>query len=226
MADLGLPAGPAGGFLAALGPGERATLATIGRWRSYRRGDLLFLEGERSDDVYLVVEGRARVFITTAAGNEVTLSVRGPGDLVGEMAALDPVAPRSATVVALAVLRCRVIRAAELIEFLEGQPRAALALLHLVIGRLRDSDRRRAEFGSYDATRRLARILVEAAASAPTAVPGGGLALSQQELAGLIGASRESVGRALAELRRLGLVSTGRRTITVHDPAALRLYAG
>jgi CRP-like cAMP-binding protein len=210
-----------GGFLAALGPGERAALEALGRWRSYRRGDLLFLEGDRNDDVYLVTEGRARVFITTPAGNEVTLSVRGPGDLVGEMAALDPVAPRSATVVALDALRCRVIRATELLGFLEQRPGAALAVLHLVIGRLRDSDRRRAEFGSYDATRRLARILVEASVASAA-----GLALSQQELAGLIGASRESVGRALAELRRLGLVSTGRRTITVHDPAALRLYAG
>jgi CRP-like cAMP-binding protein len=205
-----------GGFLSSLDPDAQRALSAIGRWRTYRRGDRLFHEGDRSDAVYLVVEGRARVFTSTEEGNEVTLTVRGPGDLVGEMGALDPGAPRSATVVALDPLRCRVVAAGDLRTFLEQHPRAALALLHLVIGRLRDSDRRRAEFGSYDSTRRLARVLVESST----------LALSQSELAGMIGASRESVARGLAELRRRGLVATGRRTITIRDADALRLYAG
>jgi len=222
-----------GGFLPSLGPEAEQALGAIGRWRTYRRGDRLFHEGDRSDAVYLVVEGRARVFTSTEEGNEVTLTVRGPGDLVGEMGALDPGAPRSATVVALDPLRCRVVAADDLRTFLEQHPRAALALLNLVIGRLRDSDRRRAEFGSYDATRRLARVLVETWGSpgstgstgSPRRAPAG-LALSQSELAGMIGASRESVARGLAELRRRGLVATGRRTITIRDADALRLYAG
>jgi CRP/FNR family transcriptional regulator, cyclic AMP receptor protein len=177
--------------------------------------------------VYVVVEGRARVFTTTREGNEVTLSVRGPGDVIGEMGALELGAPRSASVVALDPLRCRVISATELRELLQAHPRVTLALLQLVVGRLRHADRRRAEFGSYDTTRRLARLLVEAAAE--RGVGGGalrGLALSQQELAGLVGASRESVARALGELRRRGMVDTGRRAITVRDLTALRLYAG
>jgi CRP-like cAMP-binding protein len=220
------------GFLASLPRQEQAALSAVGRPRGFRRGDRLFLEGDRSSSVYLVVEGRARVFTTTEEGNEVTLSVRGPGDLVGEMAALDPAGLRSATVTVLDPLRCRVIMAAELRDFLERYPRAALALLQLVIGRLRDSDRRRAEFGSYDATRRLARILVETAAGGAGSSGGAvapaplGLELSQRELAGLIGASRESVARGLAELRNRGLVTTGRRVITICDPAALSLYAG
>jgi CRP-like cAMP-binding protein len=185
----------------------------------------LFLEGDRSDAVYLVIEGRARAFTTTEVGNELTLTVRGPGDLIGEMGVLDPEAPRSATVAALDPLRCQVIVAGDLRRFLEEHPRAALAMLHLVIVRLRDSDRRRAEFGAYDATRRLARFLVEASAAPATRDAPVGLALSQQELAGLIGASRESGARGLAELRRRGLVATGRRTITISDADALRLYA-
>jgi CRP/FNR family cyclic AMP-dependent transcriptional regulator len=223
-----------GGFQALLGPIERAAIAAAGHPRTYRRGDMLFLEGEHSDAVYLVVEGQARVFTVTAEGNEVTLSVRGPGELIGEMSALDPGSLRSASVVALDVLFCRVIPSAELQAFLETHPRAGVALLRLVMGRLREADRRRTEFGSYDATRRLARILVEAAEE--SRADGGvvaqaqdgliGLALSQQELAGLIGASRESVARALAELRRRDLVATGRRAITIRDAAALRRYAG
>ena len=215
------------GFLALLGPDERRNFAAAGQPRTYRRGDVLFLEGHGSDTIYLVLEGQARVFTVTAEGNDVTLNVRGPGDLIGEMSALDPGSLRSASVVALDPLRCRVIPAPELQSLLEAHPRAAMALVRLLIGRLRQADRRRTEFGSYDATRRLARILVEAvdeagAAQASTTL---GLALSQRELAGLIGASRESVARALAELRRRNLVDTGRRTITIRDLVALRRYA-
>jgi CRP-like cAMP-binding protein len=212
-----------GGFVSLLGRAEQEALGALGRWRTYRRGDRLFTEGNRSDAVYVVVEGQARVFRTTEEGNEVTLAVRGPGDLVGEMGALDPTVARSATVVALGVLRCRAVAASEMHAFLEHHPRAAMALLQMVIGRLRDADRRRAEFGSYDTTRRLARMLADAATEARSAPA---VTLSQRELAGLVGASRESVARALAELRRRGLVATGRRVITVRDAAGLRLYAG
>jgi CRP/FNR family transcriptional regulator, cyclic AMP receptor protein len=220
-----------GSFLSSLGGEDLAALAALGRHRTYRRGDWLFLEGTPSDAVYIVHAGRARVFTATAEGNEVTLSVRGPGDLIGEMGALDPGSLRSASVVALDPLRCQVVPAAELQAFLATHPRVTLAVLQLLIGRLRDADRRRTEFGSYNTTRRLARILVEAADAAgrrsgsAAQETGTGLALSQRELAGLIGASRESVARALAELRGRGLVLTGRRVITVCDAAGLRRFA-
>jgi CRP/FNR family transcriptional regulator, cyclic AMP receptor protein len=219
-----------GGFLDLLVPDERRALASLGRERHYRRGAPLFLEGDRSDAVFLLLEGQARVFTVSSEGNEVTLCVRGPGDLVGEMGALDPGSARSASVVALDPLRCLVVHAGELHAFLETHPQATLALLRLLIGRLRDADRRRTEFGSYTATRRLARVLVEAAdeagGSASSVVETRiGLPLSQHELAGLIGASRESVARALADLRERGLVSTGRRAVVIRDPAGLRRYA-
>src|SRR5262245_19495896 len=210
-----------GGFLASLDPGEGVALGAIGHERAYRRGERLFHEGERTDVVYLVVTGRARVYTATSEGNEVTLSVRGPGDLIGEMGALDPGSPRSATAVALDPLRCRVIRAPELVAVLEAHPRAALAVLRLVIGRLREADRRRTEFGSYTTTRRLARLLVDTAGDAR-----GDLALAQQEMAGLIGASRGAGARALAEMRDRGLGATGRRSVTVRDPHGLRRFAG
>ncbi|HEY6698693.1 MAG TPA: Crp/Fnr family transcriptional regulator [Acidimicrobiales bacterium] len=227
-----------GSFLGSLAADERTALGAIGHARSYRRGERMILEGDQNDTTYLVLEGRVRVFTGTPEGTEVTLCVRGPGDLIGEMGALDPGGRRSATVVALEPVRCRVIAARELQAFLEAHPRSTLALLRLVIGRLRGADRRRTEFGPYDATRRLARVLIEAADEAAT---GGtntslrergtagvlvGLALSQHELSGLIGASRESVARGMAELRRRGLVTTGRRSVTILDPDGLRGFAG
>jgi CRP/FNR family cyclic AMP-dependent transcriptional regulator len=213
-----------GSFLSSLGPEERAALGALGHVRTFRRGTRLFLEGDRADAVYLVIAGRARVYTATSEGNEVTLCVRTAGDLIGEMGALDPGSLRSASVVTLDEMTCQVIRSEQLLDFLETHPRATLGLLRLLVGRLRDSDRRRTEFGSYNATRRLARLLAEAAEEAGASRAG--LALSQQELAGVIGASRESVARALAELRARGLVATGRRTITIQDPAGLRQYVG
>jgi CRP/FNR family transcriptional regulator, cyclic AMP receptor protein len=228
-----------GSFLGSLAADERAALGEIGHARSYRRGDRMIMEGDRNDITFLVLEGRVRVFTGTPEGTEVTLCVRGPGDLIGEMSALDPGCHRSANVVALEAVRCRVIAARELLAFLEAHPRSTLALLRLVISRLRGADRRRTEFGPYDATRRLARVLIEAAdeAQANTAARSGkpdrgaggvqlGLALSQHELSGLIGASRESVARGMAELRRRGLVATGRRSVTIVDADGLRSFAG
>jgi CRP/FNR family transcriptional regulator, cyclic AMP receptor protein len=234
-----------GSFLGSLAADERAALGAIGHARTYRRGERMILEGDQNDSTYLVLEGRVRVYTGTPDGTEVTLSVRGAGDLIGEMGALDPGGRRSASVIALEQVRCRVIAARELQVFLDANPRVALALLQLVIRRLRGADRRRTEFGPYDATRRLARVLIEAADEA-TGSGGGarladggrdaaagragglrlGLALSQHELSGLIGASRESVARGLAELRRRGLVTTGRRAVTICDADGLRRFAG
>jgi CRP/FNR family transcriptional regulator, cyclic AMP receptor protein len=228
-----------GSFLGSLAADERTALGVIGHARSYRRGERMILEGDQQDTTFLVLEGRVRVFTGTPEGNEVTLCVRGPGDLIGEMGALDPGGRRSASVVALEPVRCRVIAARELQGFLEAHPRTTLALLRLVISRLRGADRRRTEFGPYDATRRLARVLIEAADEASVGAAahrrrgdGGtagmqlGLALSQHELSGLIGASRESVARGMAELRRRGLVTTGRRSVTILDADGLRGFAG
>jgi CRP/FNR family transcriptional regulator, cyclic AMP receptor protein len=230
-----------GSFLGSLAADERAALGAIGHARAYRRGERMILEGDQNDTTYLVLEGRVRVYTGTPEGNEVTLCVRGAGDLIGEMGALDPGGRRSASVIALEPVRCRVIAARELEAYLETHPGASLAMLRLVIRRLRGADRRRTEFGPYDATRRLARVLIEAADEVTAGGGSGGrrdagtrgtrglqlgLALSQHELAGLIGASRESIARGLAELRRRGLVTTGRRAVTICDAEGLRRFAG
>jgi CRP/FNR family transcriptional regulator, cyclic AMP receptor protein len=162
-----------GSFLGSLAADERTALGQIGHARSYRRGERMILEGDQNDTTYLVLEGRVRVFTGTPEGNEVTLCVRGPGDLIGEMGALDPGGRRSANVIALEPVRCRVIAARELQAFLEAHPRSTLALLRLVIGRLRGADRRRTEFGPYDATRRL-----DGATAAPQVCSSGSRSLS------------------------------------------------
>lgn len=208
-------------FASRLTGDERDALLDAGHGRRYPRGARLFHEGESSDFLVLVVSGRVKIVTSSEDGTEALLSVRGPGDLVGEFAAIDG-APRLATAIALEPLEVVALTADEFGAFLARFPTAALELVRALVDRLRESDRRRMEFGAHDVTGRLAWLLAElgdrpAAADAPGVVE-----LSQQELAGLIGASRESVARSLAVLRRRGLVETGRRAVIVLDRAALR----
>jgi CRP/FNR family transcriptional regulator, cyclic AMP receptor protein len=122
-----------------------------------------------------------------------------------------------------------VLAGAEFRSWIETHPAAALALLRTIIRRLRSADRRRTASGSLDATHRLAAFLVELVDQAgphPYSDVDVDIALTQEELASLIGASRESVVRALAALRSRDLVGTGRRRITVVDVEGLRRFAG
>jgi CRP-like cAMP-binding protein len=207
-------------FAARLTGEEHDALLDAGRSRRYSRGARLFHEGERSDFLVLVVSGRVKIVTSSEDGAETLLSVRGPGDLVGEFAAIDG-APRLATAIALEPLDVVTLTAEEFRGFLARFPRAAVELVRALVDRLRESDRRRMEFGAHDVTGRLAWLLAELGGQ--TAADGPGVVeLSQQELAGLIGASRESVARSLGVLRRRGLVETGRRAVIVLDGAGLR----
>jgi CRP-like cAMP-binding protein len=207
------------GFAGALSPADRAALAEHGRRRHYRRGAPLFHEGDRSDFVVVILEGRIKVVVHGEDGSETLLSVRGPGAIVGELAGIDD-SPRLASALALDAVTAQVLQAAEFRAFIEQHPSAAVALLRVIVGRLREADRRRAEFGTLGATQRLAQLLAELSADDDV------VRLSQQELAGMIGASRESVARALTVLRADRTVTTGRRTVTVLDRERLRGRAG
>ncbi|HXY93255.1 MAG TPA: Crp/Fnr family transcriptional regulator [Acidimicrobiia bacterium] len=208
-------------FVGRLSESERADLLGAGHSRTYARGSRLFHEGDRSNFVAVIVKGRVKIVTTSESGDEGLLSVRGPGALVGEFAAIDD-APRLAGAVALDRLTAVVLTAEEFRRFLGRHPSAALGLVRTLVGRLRESDRRRVEFGAYDVTRRLAALLVELGAQSTDTANRPTVGLSQQELAGMIGASRESVARALTTLREQGIVGTGRRSITVLDVEALR----
>ena len=215
------------GFLARLDDADRAALVERGRQRRWPAGATLFLEGDRSETVILLVSGRVKVFSLTEQGDEVVLAVRGPGALLGEFSALDGDA-RSASVAALEPVVGLVLPSPVFVEFLRTHGQAATVLLQLVIARLRDADRKRVEFGAFDIAARVAGRLVELADRFGEPDEHGvriSVALSQDELAGWVGASREAVAKALRVLRDRGYVTTGRRTMTVLDLDGLRRRA-
>jgi CRP/FNR family transcriptional regulator, cyclic AMP receptor protein len=215
-------------FTAVLEPTERVTLTGMGQPRTYRRGAVLMLEGDRSNHVIIIREGRVKVLSTAADGREIVLAVRGPGSILGDSAAMDQSASgRSATVIALETVHARVLRGADFVAFLQAHPKALFAFTQSVAARLHDADRRHVEFGTCEAPKRVARALIEMAEQHGCVTSDGveiDVALTQDELAGFTAASRESVARALAQLRKRGVLTTGRRTILVRDLEGLRRF--
>lgn len=214
-----------GEFLSLLNEAEIEDLRRSGRPRRWERGATVFTEGDVSDWALVLTSGRVKVSSHTANGTEVVLAVRGPGALLGDMSAIDG-EPRSATVTTLEPVEGIVLR--DFAGFLREHGRIAVLLLKLVTARLRDADRKRIEYGAFDTTGRVATRLVELAERYGEPVNGGvrvALPLSQDELAGWTGASREAVSKALRALRDRGLIETGRRRVIIYDLDGLRRRA-
>ncbi|MCG5217796.1 Crp/Fnr family transcriptional regulator [Streptosporangium sp. KLBMP 9127] len=212
-------------FLSLLTPEELATLRANGRPRRWDRGDTVINEGDAADWVLVLTAGRVKVSSHTASGTEVVLAIRGPGALLGDMSAIDG-GPRSGTVTTLEPVEGIVI--GDFPGFLHQHGRIAVLLMKLIIGRLRDADRKRIEYGAFDTTGRVATRLVELAERYGEPSGGGvrvALPLSQDELAGWTGASREAVSKSLRALRDRGLIATGRRRVVIHDLEGLRKRA-
>ena len=207
-------------------PRDLQALVEVGQERRYRKGAYLMLQGDPLHTVHLFVEGWAKVVLTTAAGHNVLLTILGPADLVGDFEALEGVA-RSASVVALEPVTTRVVTDEQFLHYLGAHPRAALDLLRTFIHRIRVADRRRIEAGLLDTPRRLGALLLELAERHGRPTAHGttiAIALSQEELSSMIGASRDSVTRALTALRSRGWVATSRRSITITDVDAMRTF--
>jgi CRP-like cAMP-binding protein len=183
-------------------------------------------EGSAGENVALVLEGRVKLVARGVGDRSVVLAIRGPGELVGEMAALGGTR-RSATAVAEEDVELGVLSGDEFRGYLRDRPDAALVLLRSLVSRMSEATRGLVELATQDSVGRVARRLIELGPNHGGA-PGGPyeLELTQDELASWTGATRETVSRALRLMRQLGWVATGHRTITVLDPAAVRARGG
>jgi CRP-like cAMP-binding protein len=206
---------PARPFLEAIGERAAAALRGVGVTRRWPDGSVIFHEGDRADRVLVIETGRVKFVATEANGTETVLAVRGPGDLVGEVSAVDD-GPRSATAIALGGVTCLAVGIAAFRTVVADHRPASDALLRTLAARLREAEGRRAEYAALDTVQRLARRLLELAGDGTTVER-----LTHEDLAALIGASRESVAKALQVLRGAGLVRTGRREIEILDPDVL-----
>ncbi|MGW7525285.1 Crp/Fnr family transcriptional regulator [Streptomyces sp. NPDC054783] len=214
-------------FLARLETEDRETLLALGRELAFTARTVLIHQHEPSSHVLFLVQGWTKVTAAAANGYEALLALRGPGDIVGESAALTG-RPRSATVTALEPVRSLAVEHERFRDFLRCSPAASFALLGLTADRTRAADRRRLEFASMNVRERLAVLLLDLARTHGRRTEEGievSVPLSKQELAGSVGASREMVQRLLKELRDKHAVTTGRRALLIHRPDILRRIA-
>ncbi|MET8977638.1 Crp/Fnr family transcriptional regulator [Streptomyces sp. NPDC004539] len=214
-------------FLARLETKDRSALLTLGRRLDFTARMILIHQHEPSAHVLFLVRGWTKVTASAANGYEALLALRGPGDIVGESAALTG-RPRSATVTALEPVTAVAVEHERFKDFLGRFPAVSFALLGLTADRTRAADRRRLEFASMSVRQRFAVLLLDLARTHGRRAEGGielAVPLSKQELAGSVGASREMVQRLLRELRDKEAVLTGRRTLLIRRPDVLRRIA-
>ncbi|WP_018351653.1 Crp/Fnr family transcriptional regulator [Longispora albida] len=201
-----------------------AALRAAGSRRVYRQGDTLIWQGEHEDFVLLIEHGHVWVTSTSPGGHTSVLAVRGPGEVVGELAGVDH-GPRSATVTAVSPVEALMIPAPRFRRLLGTAPGLSLWLLEVIVQRLREADRQRLEYGAYSAVARAALCVLDLAERTGRPVrgqPGAVLVdILQRELAGLVGVSRTTMDRAIRDLAGRGLLRTRRGGLVVTDPGEL-----
>jgi CRP/FNR family transcriptional regulator len=192
--------------------------------RRYRKGNVIFVQGEAGERCFVIGSGTVKISAYHPDGREAVLAVLGPGDVLGELALFEQ-SPRSADATALDDAELLSLDAQSLNEAIIAHPEIAVALLNVLGMRLRQANEAFQDIAFFDVPGRVARRLADLADAHGVEAAEGTLidiALSQESLAQMVGATRESVNKALALLKRRGLVArTGRRYI-VSDVKRLR----
>ena len=219
---------PSSSLLGSLTESARRHLLTPGVTRQYRAGTVIIREGDASTHVIVLLDGVVKATGVTLEGKEALLAIRVGGDLVGEFAAFDE-GPRSSTVTTCGVVVGRIIRQTEFLAALGGDAALDRAVNRSIVSKLRAANQRRVEFLSYDAPTRVARVLREIAVSYGDR--SGNVIeirwpLTQTELASLATVAEPTVQKALRNLREHAVITTGYRTLTIVDFAALDRIAG
>jgi CRP/FNR family cyclic AMP-dependent transcriptional regulator len=196
---------------------ELALLAGRLRRRRYARGQIIFTQGDPGTNLCLVEEGRVRISVASDDGKELVLRMLGPGDFFGELALLDG-EPRSADAIAHEPCVLLLLPREEFLAFLDERPGVAALLLAALSRKLRVTTQQAQEVAFLDVPSRLARALLGVAGPGDPPV----CRLTQSELAGLVGTTRESVNKWLGQFERRGLVSRRRGAITLLDRAGLQ----
>jgi CRP/FNR family transcriptional regulator len=187
------------------------------------RGQVLFREGDYGDRLYIVVEGKLKIGRSSADGRESLLSVLGPGDMFGELTVFDPDA-RMGTAVAVTECRLYSLSADHLRSWLAQHPDVSLALLRQLSRRLRRSSEVLSDLVFSDVPGRVAKSLLDLATRFGVSTPEGihvAHDLTQEELAQLVGASRETVNKALADFASRGWLRLEARAVVLRDTERL-----
>ena len=183
------------------------------------KGDVLFSEGEPGEKLYLIESGKIKLSHTASDGRESIIAVLGAGEMLGELSLFDP-GPRTATAIAVTNTKVVSLSHEALLPWLVGRPDLAVSLLAALARRLRRTNEALADLVFSDVPGRVAKALLELGSKFGEDSPDGLVVhheLTQEELAQLVGASRETVNKALADFSQRGWVRIEQRSVTLLD---------
>ncbi len=208
-------------LFAELSEADLTTLAEELRVREYQRDEIIFRQGDPNREIYLVLKGKVRVYKISPGGEETTIAILSTNDVIGELAALDN-QPRSATAKAIGPVTLLTLAQSRLLHYMQTMPGLALGMSRVLAAKLRWTAAYAESIAQFDAAGRLLHILLVFNERYGEMVEPGtryrmNLALSQSDLASMVGARREWVNRILSDWRKRGLVDFDRGVITILD---------
>ena len=198
-----------------LAPGDTEVLTRHGNVRTYPANAILINEGDQSDSLYVLLEGRVKVYASDADGREVILNILEPGEYFGELSLVDD-APRSASVMSMGPVRLMMITKSEFKQCLAENPEIAFNLIRALTKEIRALTDSVKSLALMDVYGRVAHTLLDLAVEKQ-----GKMVIEQrlthQEIANMVGASREMVSRILKDLATGNYISVDKHSITINE---------
>lgn len=205
-------------LFASLSDDDVRLLMAAAKRRTFRAGEAIFHRDDPGQVLYVIKEGKVKICLISPDGQEISLVVFGKGECFGELALLDGL-PRSADAIALEKVECYTLQRSDFHNAIMKNPKIAIQVLEVLSKRLRSTDQQVEDLIFLDVYGRVAKKLLELAESHGTKVDDGTrieVRLTQQELASMVGASRESVNKVLGYFTDKKFISADKQRITLH----------
>lgn len=192
--------------------------------RNYKKGEIIFHKDDAGSSLYVIIEGQVKIVLPSQKGEEVILAIFLPGDFFGELSLFDG-KPRSATAIATEDTKAITLERVDFINFVKMRPSVSMSIISTLGSRLRKTDVLVEDAAFLDISARLAKRLLDLSENYGKVSSRGielGLRLTQQDLANMVGATRESVNKQLNYLKKRGIISIKRGKITILHQDDLR----
>lgn len=193
-------------------------LMAVAKRRTFRSGEVIFHRDDPGQVLYMIKEGKVKICLISPDGQEISLAVLGAGEYFGEFALYDGL-PRSADAIALEKVECYTLQRSDFQNAIMKSPKIAIQVLEGLSKRLRNTDQMVENLIFLDVYGRVAKKLLELSEAHGIKVENGTLIdvrLTQQELASMVGASRESVNKVMGYFTDKGYISTDKHRVTLH----------
>ena len=206
---------------------EMRQIAAVARSSRKERGEFVYLSGDRADSVYVLKKGRIKLSVLSDTGKEIAIDIIQPGEMFGEFALIDE-SVRSNMTQALDEVVVLVFYKRDFINLLNSQPKLAMNYIRMVGDRRRRMEKKLSDITSKEVPARICELLHELSANSS---PGGEvhqplIPLTHQDVASLIGASRQTTTSILNDLMRCGFIELGRGWVRIKSLKDIQTYAG